>query len=428
MKAVIQKSPLNGEIRIPGSKSHMIRALYFAALGDGVSTIREPVRSNDGLAAVGLCRALGVPIDMNADDRWIVTGGTIRGPEDIIDVGNSGTTMQLGAPIIASTGEGAVVTGDDQIRRRAILPVLNALRLLGVDAFTIRGNASAPFYLKGPIRGGKTFVDGIVSQYVSASILAGTLAEKDTEIVVDRANETPYIEMTLGWMRSCGIEVEAQSDFNRFFVKSGQTYRRFDRAVPADFSSAAFPLIGAAITDSEVVLHGLDTTDVQGDKILIDILREMGASIDVVENGAGGIRIHGGRSLRGTTIDCSTTPDSVPILSILGCCADGETLLTGIESSRLKETDRPLVMIEELTKMGADISLTDAGLRIRPSSLRGTDVRSHRDHRVAMALTIAGLVASGTTTVDQVESATISYPGFDRSFADLNASVRFAED
>jgi 3-phosphoshikimate 1-carboxyvinyltransferase len=281
--------------------------------------------------------------------------------------------------------------------------------------------------VKGPLRGGKTFVDGIVSQYVSSTILAATLAEKDSEIVADRANEVPYIEMTLQWMKSLGVEVEMEENYNRYFVKAGQTYSSFDKPVPADFSSGAFMLIGSAITDSQVTLRGLDTGDVQGDKILIDILQDMGADIKVKNKGSDGIVINGGKSLRGRSIDCSPTPDSIPILSILGCFAEGETRLYNIESSRLKETDRPLLMERELKKMGADIELTDRELIIRNSRLRGTEVRSYRDHRIAMALCIAGLIAEGETVVDQVESATISYPGFDTSLTHLGAQVAYVE-
>jgi 3-phosphoshikimate 1-carboxyvinyltransferase len=299
--------------------------------------------------------------------------------------------------------------------------------MLGADVFTLRDNGSAPFVIRGPLKGGKTFVDGLISQYVSSVILAASLAEKDTEIVVDRANEVPYIEMTLQWMRSLGVEVEESDNYNRFFVRAGQKYSVFDKPVPSDFSSAAFMLIGAAITESEVTLQGLDTGDVQGDKVLIDILQDMGADIDVHEMGKKGIVVKGGVPLKGRTIDCSVTPDSVPILSVLGCYADGETRLLNIESSRHKETDRPLLMQKELRKLGADIELTKDELIIRHSKLKGAEVQSYKDHRIVMALCIAGLIAEGETVVPHIESATISYPGFDTSLKSLGALVEYAE-
>jgi len=425
MLAKIKKSTLNGEVRIPGSKSHMIRALYFGSLGNGTSIIRNPVRSKDSLSAAGIIRALGIDLDMSRDDYWEIQGGRFHVPEDIINVGNSGTSMYMGSALLASLDGTSVVTGDDQIRRRPIQPVLNALMQMGAEVRTVLNNGRAPFILRGPLKGGKTFVDGIVSQYVSAAILAATLAQKDSEIIVDKANEVPYIEMTLQWMRSLGIQVEAQEEYNRYFVKSGQEYSNFDRTVPADFSSGAFMLTGAAITDSEVILKGLDTEDVQGDKILLAILKDMGADIQVKDHGKGGIIIRGGNNLKGKSIDCSPTPDSIPILSVLGCYAEGETRLYNIESSRIKETDRPLIMQRELGKMGADIELTDTELIIRQSPLKGCETKSYRDHRIAMALCIAGLIAEGETIVDHVDSAAISYPGFDSSLKTLGAEVTY---
>ncbi|MBI9100936.1 MAG: 3-phosphoshikimate 1-carboxyvinyltransferase [Spirochaetales bacterium] len=425
MFAKVRKSNLSGEVLIPGSKSHMIRSLYFGALGKGRSIIRNPVRSQDSLSAAGIIRALGIQLDMSRDDYWTLDGGTLSLPEDIINVGNSGTSMTLGSALAASLDGRSVFTGDEQIRNRPIQPVLDALSQLGAKGFTIRDNDSPPFMLEGPLRGGITRVEGLNSQYVSSAILAATLAEKESEILVNAANETPYIEMTLQWMRFLGVEIDSSEDYNRYLVRAGQTYSSFDRAVPADFSSASFMLIGAAITDSFLRLDGLDMDDVQGDKILIDILLDMGADISIKKNGAEGIFVSGGRSLKGRLIDCSSTPDSVPILSVLGCFAAGETRLYNIESSRIKETDRPLLMVKELSKMGADIELLGDELVIRNSTLAGAEVESYGDHRIAMALCMAGLIASGETLINRIESAAVSYPGFDGSLRSLGADVEY---
>lgn len=425
MLAKVSRSGLRGTARIPGSKSHMIRSLYFAALSKGESIIRNPVRSSDSLSAAGLIRAVGVDLDMSRDDYWIVRGGEIRLPENIIDIGNSGTSMNIGSAILASLDGMSVVTGDEQIRKRPAQPVLNALIQLGAEARTVLGNGSAPFIIKGPLKGGKTMVEGIISQYVSSAIVAGSLAEKDTEVVVDQVNEIPYIEMTLHWMNALGVEVDWKEDFSRYFVKAGQKYRAFDLSVPSDFSSGAFLLIGGAITDSDITLQGLDTGDVQGDKILIDILQDMGAGIEVKNRGSDGILIQGGRSLKGRPIDCSCTPDSIPILSVLGCYAAGETKLYNIESSRMKETDRPLMMVRELKKMGADIELTEKELIIHNSRLKGAELESYGDHRIAMALCIAGLIADGETVINRIESATVSFPGFDVIMQSLGAAIEF---
>lgn len=425
MRAKIRRSELNGTVRIPGSKSHMIRALYFASLAKGKSIIRNPVSSNDSLSAAGVVKAMGIELERSDESLWTVFGGELSVPEDVINVGNSGTSMSLGSALLASIDGTSVVTGDEQIRKRPIQPVLDALIQMGASARTVLGNGSAPFILEGPLKGGHARVEGLNSQYVSAALIAASLAEGDSEIIVDNPNEIPYIEMTIQWMKRLGVQVQSYNNLSRFFVKAGQKYKPFDTSVPADFSSAAFFLVGAAITDSHVVLEGLDINDVQGDKIIIDILKDMGAQINIQEESGRGIKIQGCKDLKGQSIDCGPTPDSVPILAVLGCYADGETRLYNIESSRIKETDRPLIMKKELEKMGAKLELKGSELIIRNSTLTGAEVYSHNDHRIAMALCIAGLVAEGQTVIDKVECARISYPGFDDALVTLGADVEY---
>jgi len=176
-----------------------------------------------------------------------------------------------------------------------------------------------------------------------------------------------------------------------------------------------------------VTLLGLDMNDVQGDKYMVHLLREMGADIEIMNEGKEGIRIRGGGPLKGTTIDCASIPDSIPILSVLGCRAEGETRLVNIESSRLKESDRPLLMCRELAKMGGDLTLEKDSLVIRGHRLTGAYVESYADHRIAMALCVAGLIADGATIVTKTESSRVSYPGFERMLLDLGAKAMFVE-
>ncbi|MDX9828067.1 MAG: 3-phosphoshikimate 1-carboxyvinyltransferase [Spirochaetia bacterium] len=428
MLGIIRQSNLHGKTTIPGSKSHMIRALYLGSFARGMSKILSPVKSNDALSCLGVCRSLGAKIDTSDDNIWRVEGGSLSVPRDILDVGNSGTTMYIGAGLSASLGGYCVFTGDQQITRRPIQPVLDALKKLNVEAFTTRANGSPPFLVKGPIRGGKTTVKGIVSAYVSSILLGAALAEGDCEIEVDGVNEIPYIQMTIEWAKRLGVSIEAESGMEKFFIAGGQKFSPFEFRVPGDFSSATFPLIGAAISDSDVTLLGLNMKDVQGDKYLVHVLKEMGADIEIIDDGKLGIRVRGGAPLKGTTIDCSITPDSIPILSILGCYAQDETRLVNIESSRLKESDRPLLMCKELAKMGGRLELNPDSLIIKNQALKGSYVESYGDHRIAMALCIAGLIAEGATLVTKTESAAVSYPGFQTMLTDLGADALFVED
>ncbi len=427
MLARIKTSQLRGKTRIPGSKSHMIRALYLGSFAKGTSKIRNPVRSRDALSCLGVCRALGAEIDTSNDYEWIVKGGKLSVPDQILDVGNSGTTLYLGAGLTASLGGYCVFTGDDQIRRRPIEPVLSALRGLNAEAFSTRGNGSAPIVVKGPLSGGRTVIKGIISAYVSSIILGAALAEGDCEVIVDGVNEIPYIQMSVEWAKKLGVVMIPDSDMGRFVIPGRQSYAPFECSVPADFSSAAFPIVAAAITRADVTLLGLDMNDVQGDKLIVRLLQEMGCDIEIADDGRSGVRIRGGAPLKGRRIDCSSIPDSIPILSILGCFAEGETVLYNIESSRLKESDRPLLMCRELEKMGGRLELTDKELVIRQSRLRGARVKTYDDHRIAMAMCVAGLAAEGETLVEAAESAAVSFPGFDKCLHDLGANAEFTE-
>lgn len=430
MLAVIQKSQLFGEIIIPGSKSHMIRALYFGTLAEGKSVIKNPVESNDALSCLNICEALGAEIDRNNSESWIVNGvgKKLKPSEYILDVGNSGTTLYLGAGFASSIDGYSIFTGDEQIRRRPIQPVLDSLKKLGVFAESTRNNGSAPVIIKGPIKFGKTVINGLVSAYVSGIVLGCTLSPIDCEVEVENVREIPYINISLDWAKTVGLQIDASEDRSKFFIKGNQSVSPFKRAIPGDFSSAAFILIGAAITESEVTLMGLDMNDVQGDKKIISILQEMGANIEILNDGIDGIKIKGGSKLKGTIIDCNEIPDSIPILSILGCCAEGETRLINIESSRVKESDRPLLMTHELSKMGADIKLEKDELVIKKSKLKGAFLNSYKDHRIAMANCIAGLVAEGATIVDDVETAGVSFPGFENTLKVLGANTSFVQD
>ncbi len=407
MKLVVERSSLRGAVEIPASKSHTIRAVAIASLADGVSEIINPLVSEDSDASVAACRALGAGIELG--DRWIVTGtgGRIATPEDVVNMLNSGTSTRI-ALGIASLGTGyAVFTGDASLRSRPMGSLLDALANLGAMAFSTRSNGRLPAVVKGPIRGGETAVEGTTSQYLSSLLICTPLAERDTRIKVTDLRERPYVEMTMRWLDGQGIRYR-NDGFESFLVEGGQRYRPFVRRVPGDFSSATFFLCAAAITDSDLTLVGLDMEDVQGDKKVVDMLRTMGAEITVDETG---IRVRGG-NLTGTELDLNDTPDALPSLAVVGCRARGETRLVNVPQARIKETDRIATMRQELGRMGADVEELPHGLVVRESSLRGTDVDGHHDHRLVMALAVAGLVAEGTTSVATAEAIRVTFPNF----------------
>lgn len=408
MKFRVSHSRLRGEIAIPGSKSHTIRALVCGLLADGESLIVDPLDSSDTRSALAMVRSFGAQVS-EEEGRWRVRGcgGDPEVPGDVVDVGNSGTALYLGCGVASLAGGHTVLTGDGQTRNRPAGPLLASIADLGGRAFSTRGNGKPPLVVGGRIQGGETSIEAHTSQYLTSLLLAAPLARSMVSIRVPLLNEAPYVSMTLWWLRKLGVRYEC-GDYSEFRVPGGQRYRAFTEAIPADFSSATFFMAAAAVTGSRVTLTGLDFSDTQGDKEVVDILERMGA---LVRRGERSMEIEG-RGLRGGVFDLNAVPDALPALAVAACFADGETRLVNVPQARLKETDRIRVMREELARMGASIEELPDGLVVRRSSLRGCPLRGRGDHRVVMALSVAGLAAEGVTEVDTAESVAVTFPGF----------------
>ena len=424
MKLIASKTEeLKGEITIPGSKSHTIRAVIFASLAEGTSKISNPLKSGDTMASVNACIALGAKINTENGNEWIIEGFNLKPtmPKDVLNMANSGTSTNLVSGIVAALCEEEItLDGDDSLRSRPMQPLLKALNNLGAEALSSDNNGKCPVKIKGKMTGGKTEVDGISSQFVSSLLIACPLLEEDTEIDVVNMHEKPYIEMTLKWLDEQGIKYNKNKELTKFKIKGKQKYRPFEKNIPADWSSAAFPMVAAAITKSDVLLKGLDTNDTQGDKAIINYLKKMGAGISTEENG---IRIKG-KELTGSELDLNATPDALPAMAVAGCFANGTTKLYNVRQARIKETDRIKVMHSELERMGADIREMDDGLIIHHSKLHGEKVKGHSDHRVVMALSLAGLIAEGKTTITTAESINVTFPNYLELMKSLGANIK----
>jgi 3-phosphoshikimate 1-carboxyvinyltransferase len=420
MNLTVENSVLKGLVAIPGSKSHTIRAVVIASLADGLSYIHAPLVSSDTLACVRACRAFGAQIEEMNEVVWSVkgVGGEVKTPEDIVDVSNSGTTLNFSMAMAGLTHGYTVFTGDHQTRRRPEQPMLDALNGLGAHAFSTRENGCAPLVVHGGLRGGHVEVSGTISQYLSGLLISCPLSQHDTQLSVMDLQEKPYVDMTLAWLARQNIVYE-RDGYRVFRLPGNQMYRGAEMSIPADFSSATFFLCAGAITDSNVELGGLDMGDTQGDKQVVDVLRKMGADVEVLP---AGIRIRG-NALQGIELDMSDIPDALPALAVVGCYASGKTVLRNVAHARLKETDRISVMCRELSKLGARISELPDGLVIEQSELVGTVVDGHGDHRVVMALAIAGLIARGRTIIQSAEAIKVTFPNFVALMAQLGAQI-----
>jgi 3-phosphoshikimate 1-carboxyvinyltransferase len=423
MKWIVKPSRLRGSIAIPPSKSHTIRALLLATLADGVSTIRKPLVQGDGASAIRAAKAMGASVSSRGKGLVITGIGTrYDNGADFFDMGNSGTSTNLFLSVAALGTRKRRFDGDASLRSRPFRHLLSALKQLGASYALESTNPSRdlPFTIQGPLRGGTTSVNGVSSQYVSSLLFSCPLLKIDTEIVVENVHERPYIELTLWWLEKQGIVISHDDDFTRFEIKGGQRYKPFDLAIPADFSGATFAACAAAMGNTELTLNGLDFSDPQGDKRVFDVLQGMGAT---VSHGVEGATVQGPGILRAATIDLNTMPDALPAMAVAASLADGVTRIVNVAHARIKETDRIRVMAQELAKMGVDITERDDGLTICGGRLRGAHVNGHDDHRVVMALALAGMNAEGETVIDTAEAAEVTYPTFADDFRNLGANI-----
>lgn len=408
MKFRVTKSNINGTIEIPGSKSHTIRSLFFASLANGISKIKKPLISEDAISALNTCKTFGTRVTEDAD-TYIVEGfgGIPNVPDDVVNVGNSGTTLNIALSTAALIDGYTVFTGDHQIRNRPIGPLANALSNLGALVTCTRQNDKPPVIIKGKAKGGITELDGVSSQFLTSLLINAPLFEKETTIKMSRLYEIPYVDITLWWLDRLGIKYE-NNNYKTVSILPNQSYRSFEQIIPADFSSATFFLVLAAINGGKIELKNLDMTDPQGDKLVVSILEDMGAKIEIKKNS---IAIEG-KNLKGREVDMNSIPDALPAMAVAACFAEGETKLVNVAHARLKETDRIKVMYEELGKMGAKIKEVEDGLIISKSDLKPTAVKGHHDHRVVMALAVAGLNINGETIIDTAEAASVTFPDF----------------
>ncbi|MCD4806655.1 MAG: 3-phosphoshikimate 1-carboxyvinyltransferase [Methanococcoides sp.] len=426
MKVTVGRSGVHGEIFAPPSKSYTHRAITVAALSKE-SIIHRPLISADTQSTIKACEMLGAYIEKDGD-KLLITGvdGEPQIPENVIDVGNSGTTLRF-MTAVSALGQGTtVLTGDNSIRSRPNGPLLNVLNDLGVQSISTRGNGCAPIVVTGGLKGAIAKIDGsISSQFISALLLACPLTKNSTTLSIKgELKSRPYVDVTLDILEKAGAEIYLEDNQNlKFIIPGSQKYRLKEYTVPGDFSSASYLLAAAAMTDTKIKVNNLYPS-MQGDVAIIDILKEMGANV-YWNKEEGTVEVNGGK-LHGITMDAGATPDLVPTVAVLGAVAEGETVITNAEHVRYKETDRLHAMAVELNKMGISTSEEKDKLTIKGGELKGADVHGWHDHRIVMSLTLAGMIA-GDTTIDTAEAIFISYPNFFDSMRSIGADVILSE-
>jgi len=420
------RAPLSGSVQVPGDKSISHRALLLASLADGESRVNGLLRSRDCVATWDCMQALGVEIEYDTDEAVLIRGTGLHGLQAAatpIDCVRSGTTLRLLAGVLCGQRFSGVLTGDTQLLRRPMRRIVEPLRAMGADIADENGHA--PLRITGhPLRGATHELTVASAQVKSALLLAGLFADSAT-IVRQPGPARDHTERMLAAM-GASVRVEDLA----VTLHPPESLSPVSLRVPGDISSAAFLLVAALlIPDSEITLRcvGLNPTRTG----LLDVLEQMGAQIEIaarrVESGepVGDLTIRSSE-LVGTAIEGSTVVrmiDEFPILAVAATSARGTTIVRNAQELRVKETDRIGTTVSELRVLGAEIEEAEDGFVVQgPTPLRGGVVDSHRDHRLAMALTVAGLVAEDEVTVRQAEYAEDSYPRFSEQLEALGAS------
>jgi 3-phosphoshikimate 1-carboxyvinyltransferase len=403
---------LNGQVCAPPSKSYTQRMVLAAALSKGVSRISNPLLSEDTEATLRAVKSLGVKVK-TAEGCWTIEGtASLKGAKEPIDCGESGATLRFMIPVAATAKGPTTLVFRSSIEKRPVEPLMASLKELGTKAQVGKlGDKDAVFVEGGGIVGGETSIPGDVSsQFISGLMFACPMAKVDTEIMLTSQLESEgYVKMTEAVLADHGIKVPAHE--NHIHIPANQTYTPADGRVPGDFSSAAFLLAAAAITNSKVQINNLEYSSVQGDKAIMGILKDMGVNGKVCANN---IEIEGsGSLLKPAEVDAKNIPDLVPAMAVLACYAKGTSHIFGARRLRLKESDRLQSLCSELSKMGADISVNNDGLIVEGGRrLHGATINPHNDHRIAMACAVAASGAEGETTIQSAECIRKSYPQF----------------
>ncbi len=419
-RLLVKPSKLGGELSIPPSKSQTLRAILFATMGKGKSRIGNFLCSPDTDAMIAAARAFGAKIAL-FDRHLEIEGvaGRLQPASDIIDAKNSGLVLRLMGALAGLLPSYTVITGDESIRRmRPVQPLLTGIEQLGAFAKSSKLDGFAPIIIRGPMKPGRATISGEDSQPVSALLIACSFLEGETKIQVDNPGEKPWIDLTLSWLEKLNIRF-ARHGHSHFILFGRASYPGFSYTVPADFSSAAYPLVAALVTGSELVLQNLDFEDAQGDKKVISLLQKMGAKIEIE-----GTKVVVQKSkLKGCKIDVNDFIDAISILTVVGCFAEGTTEICGAKIARHKESDRISAITTELKKMGANIEEKEDGLVIHNSSLNGASLFSHHDHRIALSLAVAALGAKTESMIDATGCIAKTYPTFSHDFLHLGASL-----
>lgn len=431
-------SKIGGTVKAPPSKSYSHRAVILASLAKGTSKLYDMLFSEDTLASIRVCEALGAKISKKDDYLEVIgTSGRLHNScIDPIDLANSGTTLRLMTSVSALSDNEVILTGDESLQTRPMGLLMDALHPLGVETESLKGNDKAPILIKPGYAGGETNIMGNVSsQFISSIIISSPLSENGVTLyVLPEFKSKPYVNMTLDIMRKFGVKTlrgyylkhescdkQHQScRIDEFKVKS-QDYAACDYTVEGDYSSASYLLALIAVNGGKAKIKNLFRDSKQGDKFILDILQKMGAT---VIRGEDYVEIASDGNLKAVDVDLSNAPDLLITVAVLAAMAEGTSDISGVAHARVKETDRIDTTCRELEKLGCRLTEREDGMSITGGVKSGV-VDSHGDHRLAMAFTLIGL--KHDIEIINGEVFDVSFPDFIESMSELGFELELVE-
>lgn len=407
---LVKRSEIKGTIPAPPSKSVMLRATAAALLSNEVSLIRNPSYCQDSLAGLSIAESLGAEISKAGQLLRIKGSGALKNKS--INCQESGLCMRMFTPIAALYKEEIVLNGEGSLCLRPMGMMEKPLQTLGAFCRTQAG--FAPVRVKGPLKGGLIRLDSsLSSQFLSGLLMALPLCAEDSRIMVSNLKSKPYVALTLSILKRFKVSVQEEKDFQFFEIKGSQNFRGTELCVEGDWSAASFLLVAAALCGRVQVTH-LQMDSLQADKRILEALEIAGAKIEIKSDSI----LVEKNCLKAFDFDATDCPDLFPSLAVLACACHGRSRLAGVKRLKHKESDRGQTLLSELTKIGARIAICGNWMEIEGSQIKGGLIRSHHDHRIAMAAACAGLISEEGVSIEDWECVSKSYPHF---FSDLES-------
>jgi 3-phosphoshikimate 1-carboxyvinyltransferase len=410
-QVTIEPSKLKGGVEIPSSKSICHRAVICGGLSQGISRIGNVNFSQDINATIEAMKSFGMGVEKSRNSVKIFGAKELKVVKDSIDCFESGSTLRFLIPIAALTGQKVVFSGRGELANRPLEPYYKLFDEKNIYYKNEEGKL--PLTIEGKLEPGEYRIRGDVSsQFISGLLFALPLLDGDSKIIITTELESkPYVDLTVDMLKRFSVNVD-NIGYTEFFIKGNQKYEAVECSIEGDFSQASFWL-AAGILGADIECQGLSMASLQGDKAILDIIKEMG----------GGIEQHGDKikalpsKTRGIVFDASECPDLVPIVTVLASLSEGTTEIINSGRLRIKECDRLKAICTELNKIGADIEEKEDGLTIRGrEQLKGGKTHSWGDHRIAMSLAVASIRCSEPLVIEDSSSVNKSYPEFWKHF------------